>query len=86
MARNVNPPSGICGIATEPSYATREKADPPPIPAPTPGPEPEDLPCGCDENCASMCQAFGMAACNCDNGDCTCMPANYDDEGNLICC
>ena len=86
MARNVNSPTGICGIAMEPSYATRETADPPPIPDPTPGPEPEDLPCGCGTDCSSMCQAFGMAACNCDNGDCTCMPANYDEDGNLICC
>ena len=64
MARNVNAPSGICGIAMQPSYATRETADPPPIPDPTPGPEPEDLPCGCGTDCSSMCQVRVIASAN----------------------
>ena len=61
MKRNTNA-SGICGIATQASYAVKAKAVAPPIPPPTPGPRPGyNRFCGCDG--PGECAALGYHCC-----------------------
>lgn len=67
--------SGICGIATMPSYAIVHKQPAPPVPPPTTDPKPP-LPCNCTRSCSQMCGKLGWACCSGAGGDCSCSPAS----------
>ena len=70
MKRDVNK-TGICGIASLPSYPTVAKGKPLPVPPLTPPSSRPALPCNCTETCTHTCSQFGMTCCG--NGiDCDC--------------
>jgi C1A family cysteine protease len=73
---NATAVSGICGIASQPTYPVKAKGTAPPLPPRTdnssrPGPPPACP--GCDASKISMCGAFGMKCCCGSNGT-TCHP------------
>jgi hypothetical protein len=75
LKRNYNKSSavGICGIATQPSYAIKAKGKAPPVPPSTPsGSRPGPVPVcpGCTAADISMCGNFGMHCC-CHNASST---------------
>lgn len=76
MKRNggtgTNATMGICGIASQASYAIKKKAPAPPVPPPTPGPQPgRDSFCGCKG--PGECGLLGQhCCCLTKKGDITC--------------
>jgi len=64
--------AGICGIATDATYASKAKGAPVPVPPPTPG-KPPGPPCQCTAAQEAMCTGFGMQCCCGAKGNTNCM-------------